>query len=106
MIPISTQTKSGQGGQKNYQDSSSRAGLAEVGRYTGNVIQETIAPLEILSNILFLAAKSNDVEKIRDYLQEADAHLGTIGDINLNILRVYVKYAGASEMDEPLRKTG
>jgi hypothetical protein len=105
VIPISIGSKPG---QKNTVDTqSSGSGLAEVGRYTGIVIQDAIAPLEILTNLLFLAKKSNDPEKVREYLEEAEVHLRTVGDINLNILRFYVKYAGDTDSSHPpLLRTG
>jgi hypothetical protein len=105
VIPIPIESKAG---QKNTADAHSPgSGLAEVGRYTGSVIQDAIAPLEILTNLLFLARKSNDPEKVREYLEEAEVHLRTVGDINLNILRFYVKYAGDTDIAHPpLLKTG
>lgn len=106
MTPISMEPKAGQ--KQPQEAASSKQGLAEVGRYTGDVIQETMAPLEILSNLLFLARKSKDTEKVQEYLSEAEVHLRTVGEINLNILRFYVKHAGDTDAvhHQPLLKTG
>jgi len=101
VIPISIEAKARQKGQK---DSSTRAGLAAVGRYTGSVIQDTIGPLEILSNLVYLARHSESQEKSREYLDEAETHLQTIGSINLDLLRYYVKHAGDADTLEPALK--
>lgn len=102
MIPISIEAKARQKGRK---DGSARLGLAAVGRYTGSVIQDTVGPIEILSNLIYLARESKDPQKIREYLQEAEVHLHTIGSINLDLLRFYVKHAGDTE-DAPLKVAG
>lgn len=94
MVPISIEAKAR---QKNHPEAEA-VGLAAVGRYAGSVISDTIAPLEILTNLLFLARKARDPEKAREYLEEAEVHLRTVGDINLNILRFYVKHAGDADM--------
>lgn len=94
MIPISIEARAR---QKSHKDSSTRLGLAAVGRYTGNVIQETIGPIEILSNLIYLARHSDDPQKTREYLEEAEAHLHTIGSINLDLLRFYAKHSGDTE---------
>lgn len=103
MNPISIEAKSK---QKAQQDKSTRLGLAAVGRYTGSVIQDTIGPLEILQNLLYLAQHSSDVDKVRKYLEEAEAHVRTIAGINLDVMRFYVKHAGDVDDAEPLPKAG
>src|SRR5438045_4541600 len=94
VIPISIEAKARQKGQ---QDGSTRLGLAAVGRYTGNVIQDTIGPLEILNNLIYLARHSDDPQKTRAYLEEAEVHVRTVGDINLDLLRFYVKNASDAD---------
>src|SRR5206468_13097197 len=84
--PISIEARARQKSQK---DKSSRQGLAAVGRYTGHVIQDTIGPLEILSNLVYLARQSEDPKKICEYLDEAELHLHTISSINLDLMRFY-----------------
>lgn len=105
VVPVSIEAKPK---QKTQQDAeTARPGLAAVGRYAGRMIPDTIAPLEILNNLLFLARRSRDPEKVREYLEEAEVHLRTVGDINLDILRFYVKYAGdVVAMREQLPKAG
>ena len=100
VIPISIEAKARQKGQ---QDGSTRLGLAAVGRYTGNVIQDTIGPLEILNNLIYLARHSDDPQKTRAYLEEAEVHVRTVGDINLDLLRFYVK--NASDADAVVEPT-
>lgn len=101
MIPISIEAEAR---RRRHKDDSSRLGLAAVGRYTGSVIQETMGPLEILSNLIYLARHSDNPEKVREYLDEADLHLRTVGDVNLNLLRFYVKHAGDADLDESMLK--
>ena len=81
-------------------------GLAAVGRYTGTVIQDTIGPLEILSNLVYLARHAEDPAKIHEYLDEAEVHVRKIGDINLGLLRFYVQHAGDTDTADPLPKAG
>ena len=108
MVPIPIEAKARQKDQNDPPESQPvRQGLAAVGRYAGSVIPDTIAPLEIVTNLLFLARRTHDPEKVREYLQEAEVHLQTIGDINLNVLRFYVKHAGdADAMPDTLPKAG
>jgi hypothetical protein len=102
VIPISIEARARLKGQ---QDASTRLGLAAVGRYTGSVIQDTIGPLEILSNLIYLARHSDDLQKAREYLDEADLHVRTISQINLDLLRFCVKHAGDAEaVTEPTLK--
>lgn len=104
MIPISIEAKSK---QKSQQDSRSTGlGLAAVGRYTGSVIQDTLGPLEILSNLIYLARHTDDPQKAREYLDEAELHVRTVGSINLDLLRFYVKHAGDTDAVEPVLKAG
>jgi hypothetical protein len=105
VIPISIEAKARQKGQQDAQ--STRLGLAAVGHYTGSVLQDTLGPLEILSNLVYLASNATDPQKVRDYLEEAQVHLRTVADINLDVLRFYVKHAGdADALGEPARKAG
>jgi hypothetical protein len=101
VIPISIEAKARQKGKK---DGMTRLGLAAVGRYTGSVIQDTIGPLEILSNLVYLARHSESQEKSREYLDEAEVHLQTIAGINLDLLRFYVKHAGDADVVDPTLK--
>lgn len=96
VIPISIEAKARQKGQQDAQ--STRLGLAAVGHYTGSVIQDTIGPLEILGNLLYLTRHAADPDKVREYLEEAEVHLRTISEINLNLLRFYVKHAGDADL--------
>ena len=102
MNPISIEAKARQKGQKDAQP----LGLAAVGRYTGSVIQDTIGPLEILNNLVYLARHSSDPAKIQGYLDEVDVHLRTVADINLGLLRFYVKHAGDTDAADSLPKAG
>ena len=97
MIPVSIEAKARQKSQ--LENQSTRLGLAAVGRYTGGVIADAIGPLEILANLLFLASETPDPEKAREYLREAQVHLRTVSDINLDILRFCVKHSG--DLEEP-----
>ena len=102
--PISIEAKAR---QKSQQESpSTRLGLAAVGRYTGCVIQDTVGPLEILHNLIYLAQHSTDLNKVRSYLDEAEVHLRTVADINLDLMRFYVKHAGDVDAAEALPKAG
>jgi hypothetical protein len=104
VIPISIEAKAK---QKTQQDSqSTRLGLAAVGRYTGTVIQDTVGPLEILSNLIYLARNTDDPQKAREYLDEAELHVRTIGSINLDLLRFYVKHAGDADAADHVLKAG
>jgi hypothetical protein len=104
VIPISIEAKAK---QKTQQDSqSTRLGLAAVGRYTGSVIQDTLGPLEILSNLIYLARHTDDPQKAREYLDEAEIHVRTVGSINLDMLRFYVKHAGDADAAGPVLKAG
>lgn len=102
--PISIEAKARQKAQQDSQ--STRLGLAAVGRYTGSVIQDTLGPLEILSNLIYLARHNNDPQKVREYLDEAELHVRTVGGINLDLLRYYVKHAGDTDAVEPVLKAG
>ena len=104
MNPISIEAKARQRSQQDAQ--SGGLGLAAVGRYTGRVIQETIGPLEILSNLIYLAQQSTNPEKVREYLGEAEVHLRTIAGVNMDLLRFYVKHAGDVDATESLPKAG
>lgn len=104
MIPISIEAKARQKSQQDAQ--STRLGLAAVGRYTGSVIQDTLGPLEILSNLIYLARHTDDPAKAHEYLDEAEVHLRTIGSINLDLMRFYVKHAGDAETAEQALKAG
>ena len=104
MIPISIEAKARQKSQQDAQ--TTKLGLAAVGRYTGTVIQDTLGPLEILSNLIYLARHTDDPEKAHHYLDEAELHLRTVGSINLDLLRFYVKHAGDAETAEPVLKAG
>lgn len=104
MIPISIEAKARQKTQQDAQ--STKLGLAAVGRYTGAVIQDTLGPLEILSNLIYLARHTDDPEKANQYLDEAELHVRTIGSINLDLLRFYVKHAGDADAAEPVLKAG
>ena len=104
MNPISIEGKARQKSQQDIQ--STRLGLAAVGRYTGSVIQDTLGPLEILGNLVYLARHTDDMEKAREYLDEAEVHVRTVGSINLDLLRFYVKHAGDTDAMEPVLKAG
>jgi hypothetical protein len=105
VIPISIEAKARRKGLQDLQ--TTRLGLAEVGHYTGTVIQDTLGPLEILGNLVYLARNSNDPQKVREYLEEAEVHLRTVAQINLDLLRFYVKHAGDEDtVGEPVRKAG
>lgn len=104
MIPISIEAKARQKIQQDAQ--TTRLGLAAVGRYTGSVIQDTLGPLEILSNLIYLARHTDDPERAHEYLDEAEVHVRTIGSINLDLLRYYVKHAGDADTAEPALKAG
>jgi hypothetical protein len=65
-----------------------------------------LGPLEILSNLIYLARHNNDPQKVREYLDEAELHVRTVGGINLDLLRYYVKHAGDTDAVEPVLKAG
>jgi hypothetical protein len=103
--PISIEAKARRKGLQDLQTTS--LGLAEVGHYTGSVIQDTLGPLEILGNLIYLAKNSTDLQKVREYLEEADVHVRTVAEINLDLLRFYVKHAGDEDtVGEPVLKAG
>lgn len=77
-----------------------------MGRYTGTVIQDTVGPLEILHNLIYLAQHSTDLNKIRAYLDEAEVHLRTVAGVNLDLMRFYVKHAGDTDTADALPKAG
>jgi hypothetical protein len=105
VIPISIEAKARQKGQQDAQ--STKLGLAAVGHYTGSVIQDTLGPLEIIGNLIYLARHAADPEKVREYLEEAEVHVRTVSEINLDLLRFYVKHAGDADLlPQPTLKAG
>ena len=63
--------------------------LAAVGRLAATISHEINNPLEAITNLLYLAAASNDLEQVRKLLSTADAELRRVSAITSQTLRFY-----------------
>lgn len=63
--------------------------LAAVGRLAASIAHEINNPLESVTNLLFLAKHSSDLESSRDYLNLADSELTRVSQIATQTLRFH-----------------
>ncbi len=63
--------------------------LASVGRMAASVAHEINNPLEAITNLLYLAKQSEDMESVRSYIGNAEAELGRVAHITRQSLGFY-----------------
>ena len=63
--------------------------LAAVGRLAASIAHEINNPLESVTNLLYLARTSVDLEEVQDYLATADRELRRVGAITSQTLRFH-----------------
>jgi signal transduction histidine kinase len=63
--------------------------LAVVGRLASSIAHEINNPLEAVTNLLFLASNSDDVETIHEYLRSAEVELRRVAAIATQTLRFH-----------------
>lgn len=68
--------------------------LAAVGRLAASIAHEINNPLESVTNLLYLACRSDDVAEIRGYLKLAEQELSRVTVISSQTLRFYKQSTG------------
>ena len=68
--------------------------LAAVGRLASSIAHEINNPLESVTNLLFLAARSEDMPEIKDYLNTAEQELRRVSAIANQTLRFHRQASG------------
>jgi len=70
--------------------------LASVGRLAATVAHEINNPLEAVTNLIYLARKSGDMDEVRNYLAAAEEELARVSHLTKQTLGFY-RYSGAAE---------
>lgn len=73
--------------------------LAAVGRLAASIAHEINNPLESVTNLLYLAHSSNDLEEVRSFLQTADSELRRVSAITAQTLRFHRQSTSPQEVD-------
>ena len=68
--------------------------LAAVGRLAASIAHEINNPLESVTNLLYLAGRSDDVAEIREFLKLAEQELSRVTVISSQTLRFYKQSTG------------
>ena len=63
--------------------------LAVMGRLAASIAHEINNPLESLTNLLYLAARSSDPEKVQEYIRVAERELRRVSAISNQTLRFH-----------------
>jgi PAS domain S-box-containing protein len=63
--------------------------LAAVGRLSASIAHEINNPLESVTNLLFLAQRSTEIDEVHEYLATADRELRRVGAITSQTLRFH-----------------
>jgi PAS domain S-box-containing protein len=72
--------------------------LAAVGRLAASIAHEINNPLESVTNLLYLARTSADLEQVQDYLSTADRELRRVGAITAQTLRFHKQATRPSQV--------
>ena len=72
--------------------------LASVGKLAATVAHEINNPLEAITNLLYLARYSNDVEQTRSFISQADEELKRVALLTRQTLGFYRESNGSSTM--------
>lgn len=73
--------------------------LAAVGRLAASIAHEINNPLEAITNLLFLARSTNNLESIRALLDTADAELRRVSAITAQTLRFHRQSSSPQQVD-------
>jgi two-component system, sporulation sensor kinase E len=73
--------------------------LAAVGRLASSIAHEVNNPLESVTNLLYLAERSETFEEARKYLADADIELRRVSAITTQTLRFHKQSTKPTEMD-------
>jgi signal transduction histidine kinase/putative methionine-R-sulfoxide reductase with GAF domain len=73
--------------------------LAAVGRLAATIAHEINNPLEAVTNLLFLARASKNLEEVRGFLEIADVELRRVSAIAAQTLRFYRQSSSPQEID-------
>lgn len=72
--------------------------LTAVGRLAASIAHEINNPLESVTNLLFLARRSDNVAEVQDYLDTAERELRRVSNITNQTLRSYKQSTNAREV--------
>jgi len=72
--------------------------LAAMGRLAASIAHEVNNPLESVTNLLYLARTSDDLQAIRDYLEHADRELGRAAAVTNQTLRFHKQSTRPTEI--------
>lgn len=75
--------------------------LAVVGRLASSIAHEINNPLEAVTNLLFLAQHSQDVNEIHSFLSTAERELRRVAAITVQTLRFHKQSSRANELNAP-----
>lgn len=73
--------------------------LAAVGRLAASIAHEINNPLEAITNLLYLARVSNNLEEVRNLLDVADVELRRVSAITLQTLRFHRQSTSPQQID-------
>ncbi|MFT4113439.1 ATP-binding protein [Silvibacterium sp.] len=73
--------------------------LAAAGRLAASIAHEINNPLESVTNLLYLARSSGDLEEVRGYLDTAEAELRRVSAITAQTLRFHRQSSSPQEID-------